>query len=95
MTTHDTRPPRPTPVPAAKTLDTWFLDVRCKLLEVAAALDRIGRGAGASSLDDDPRLTKIRQALEVLLDRSGGRAERIQQIFSLDYDPTWERPAPR
>jgi hypothetical protein len=31
----------------------------------------------------------------VLHDRSGGRAERIQQIFSLDYDPAWERPQPR
>jgi hypothetical protein len=40
-------------------------------------------------------LQKVRQALEVLHDRSGGRAERIQQIFSLDYDPAWERPQPR
>ena len=86
---------RATPVSAAKTLDAWFLDARSRLLDVAATLDRIGRGAGANGLDDDPRLTKIRQALEVLLDRSGGRAERIQQIFSLDYDATWERPAPR
>jgi hypothetical protein len=38
-------------------------------------------------VDDDPRLGHIRQALEVLHDESGGRAERIQQIFSLDYDP--------
>jgi hypothetical protein len=95
MTTSDDRSRRPTPVPAAKALDAWFLEVRCKILEVAATLDRIGRGAGASALDEDARLAKIRQALEVLLDRSGGRAERIQQIFSLDYDPSWERPAPR
>jgi len=26
---------------------------------------------------------------------SGGRAERIQKIFSLDYDAEWERPKPR
>jgi hypothetical protein len=31
----------------------------------------------------------------VLADPSGGRAERVQQIFSLDYDPAWERPQPR
>ena len=41
------------------------------------------------------RLAKMRQALEVLHDQSGGRAERIQQIFSLDYDPAWDRPQPR
>jgi hypothetical protein len=28
-------------------------------------------------------------------DPSGGRAERIQQIFSLEYHPAWERPQPR
>ena len=33
--------------------------------------------------------------IEVLLDRSPARAERIQQIFSLDYDPSWEKPKPR
>jgi len=84
-----------TPLPAAKALDAYFLDARCKLLEVAAILDRIGRGAGASGVEHDPRLDKIRQALEVLHDQSGGRAERIQKIFSLDYDAKWERPQPR
>jgi hypothetical protein len=44
---------------------------------------------------DDPRIERIRKALEVLHDQSGGRAERIQQIFSLDYDPSWEKPKPR
>lgn len=82
-------------LPAAKALDAFFLDARCRILDLAAILDRIGRGPGASGMDEDPRLEKIRQALEVLHDRSGGRAERIQQIFSLDYDPQWERPQPR
>jgi hypothetical protein len=80
------------PQPAAKTLDVFFLEARSKLLDLAAILDRIGRGQGANSIDNDSRLDRIRQALEVLHDRSGGRAERIQQIFSLDYDPNWRRP---
>jgi hypothetical protein len=84
-----------TPLPATKALDAYFLEARAKLLDLAAALDRIGRGAGAAGVGDDPRLVKVRQALEVLADESGGRAERIQKIFSLDYDPTWERPQPR
>jgi hypothetical protein len=83
------------PVPARAALDAWFLEARSKLLDLAATLDRIGRGAGAGEVEADPRLTKVRQALEVLHDQSGGRAERIQQIFSLEYDPTWERPQPR
>ena len=83
------------PLPAAKALDAYFLEARSKLLDLAAVLDRIGRGSGAAGVDEDPRLARIRQALEVLHDRSGGRAERIQQIFSLEYDPSWKRPQPR
>jgi hypothetical protein len=84
-----------TPLPAGKALDSYFLEARSKLLDLAAILDRIGRGRDAAAVDDDPRLEKIRRALEVLHDRSGGRAERIQKIFSLDYDAAWERPQPR
>ena len=81
-----------TPLPAGQALDRYFLEARSKILDLAAILDRIGRGQGAQAADEDPRVEKIHQALEVLHDKSGGRAERIQQIFSLDYDPTWERP---
>jgi hypothetical protein len=83
------------PMPAERALDSYFLEARCKLLDVAAILDRINRGLPTEELENDPRLLRIRRAMEVLLDRSGGRAERIQQIFSLDYDQTWERPQPR
>ena len=81
----------PTPLPAAKVLDQFFLDARSRLLDLAAILDRINRGGPLA----DPRLEKVRQALDVLRDESGGRAERIQKIFSLDYDPQWKRPTPR
>ena len=83
------------PLTAAKALDSFFLEARAKILEVAAILDRINRGQGASAADRDPRLDRIRKALEVLHDQSGGRAERIQQIFSLEYDPSWDKPKPR
>jgi hypothetical protein len=84
-----------TPLPAATALDAYFLEARSKLLDLAGILDRIGRGRDGAAVADDPRLEKVRRALEVLQDKSGGRAERIQQIFSLEYDPTWERPQPR
>ena len=82
-----------TPLSSSKTLNDFFLEARSRILDVAAILDRINRGGG--DVDQDPRLEKIRKALEVLHDQSGGRAERVQQIFSLDYDPKWEKPAPR
>jgi hypothetical protein len=89
------KPSAVTPLSSGAALETFFLEARSKLLDLAAILDRIGRGAAVSAVEDDPRLAKIRQALEVLHDQSGGRAERIQKLFSLDYDPSWERPQPR
>lgn len=83
-----------TPLDAKTALDAYFFEARHKILDLAAILDRIGRGAGAN-LVEDPRLVRIRQALEVLQDPSPARAERVQQIFSLDYDPAWEKPKPR
>jgi hypothetical protein len=84
-----------TPLSAQAALDAYFLEARARLLDLAAILDRIGRGVDSTRVEEDPRLQKIRSALEVLHDESDTRAERIQQIFSLDYDPTWQRPEPR
>ena len=84
-----------TPLPAPTALDAYFLDARCRLLDIAAFLDRIDRGESGPSVATDPRLTKIQRALAVLMEQPSQRAEAIQQIFSLDYDPTWERPSPR
>ena len=71
-----------------------FCSERCKLLDLAAILDRITRGENAATVARDPRLARIQQALEALRDPHGGRAERIQLIFSLDYDAAWEKPLP-
>jgi hypothetical protein len=83
-----------TPLPAPAALDAYFLEARSKLLDLAAILDRIGRGTGSNGAED-ARIAKVREALEVLGDASAGRAERVQRIFSLDYDATWELPKPR
>jgi len=81
-----------TPLPAAKALDVYFLDARSKLLDLGAILDRIARGEDATSIEPDPRLARIRKALEILQEQSGDRTERIQQVFSLEYESTWQRP---
>ncbi|GIW79469.1 MAG: hypothetical protein KatS3mg105_1276 [Gemmatales bacterium] len=84
-----------TPLAAEQALDRYFLEARAKLLDIAAILDRIGRGANASAVENDPRLVRIREAIAVLGDQSGGRAERIQRIFSLEYEPGWRMPEPK
>jgi len=69
-------------------LDRQFLEIRAKLLEVAASLDRITRAEG--SAEDDPRLAQLREALAMMAGPEGNRAERFQMIFSLPYDENWK-----
>jgi hypothetical protein len=75
---------------AAAVLDRDFLDVRGKILEVAAALDRLDRSPSPHQGDaPDRRLAQLHQALEALLIPDADRAETIQRIFSIDYHPDW------
>ena len=82
------------PLSANETLEREFLLVRAKLLEIAAAFDRIERGKG--SVETDPRLKQIAAALEIIAqpigEQDGNAAERasaIQLIFSLPYNKAW------
>ena len=83
------------PLPAPAVLAAYFLECRSKLLDVAAILDRIERGTDAGTALADPRMARIREALGALLTPETARAERIQRIFSLDYDPSWKVPEPK
>ncbi len=78
---------------AAAVLDRDFLELRGKILEVAAALDRFDRAPSHHELGEAPdrRLAQIRQALEALLEPGPGRAETVQRIFSIGYDPAWRQ----
>ncbi len=78
-----------TPMAAQAVLDREFLELRAKLLELAASFDRLDRGGGISP--DDRRLQLIRLGLKVLLDETGDRAEQIQLIFSRPYDDDWQK----
>ena len=57
-----------TPLAAPQALDAYYLEARCKLLDLAAILDRIGRGRDGGAAVADPRLESVRRALEVLQD---------------------------
>lgn len=83
-----------TPLPAARALDQFFLDARCRVLDLAAILDRIDRGADPT-VTIDSRVKLLYDALAVLLGDGPDRAERVQKIFSHAYDPAWEKPKPR
>jgi hypothetical protein len=77
---------------AEQVFERWFLESRSKLLDVAANLDRIDRAAGAPV--DDARRAGIDEALRVLLGPGPDRAERIQMIFSREYDADWAEGIP-
>ena len=68
-------------------MDREFFETRAKLLELAAALDRLDRAEG--SVSNDARIQDIHQALSVLSGDQPARAERIQLIFSLPYEENW------
>lgn len=70
-------------------LDHEFLDMRCRILDVASSLDRIQRADG--SVSDDPRMKKISDALTIALSSDDCRAERIQLLFSKEYDEDWKQ----
>ena len=84
-----------TPLPADRVLDQFFHECRSKLLDVAAIFDRFGRGSGADAAGSDPRVAKLHEAVEVLMGNAPNKAELLQQLFSLAYDPDWKRPQPR
>jgi len=76
---------------AKEVVDHDFLETRSKILEIAAVLDRIDRAPARPGEHPDPRLGQLRQALEALLEPGPGRAETVQRIFSLVYDPSWRK----
>jgi hypothetical protein len=76
-----------TPLDAAAVLNREFLEMRARLLHLAASLDRLDRAEGSAT--DDGRLEKIRQALEILGDDEPDRAEKIQLLFSRPYESDW------
>jgi hypothetical protein len=74
---------------AAQILSREFLEVRAKLLETAAALDRLDRAEG--SVADDPRVGQLQEAIAILASSGPDRAERLQLAFSLPYDEKWKK----
>src|SRR5262245_30739745 len=81
--------PMPPMLSAPEVLNREFLEIRCKILELAAAFDRLERADG--SVEEDPRMARLREALTTVLEQSTDRAEHVQMIFSREYDDEWQK----
>lgn len=69
-------------------LNTYFLEHRARLLDIAAFLDRIDRARPVSA-EPDFRDVAFRQAIRVLTD---GKPERARRILDLLSDHSTELP---
>ena len=69
-------------------INTYFLEHRARLLDVAAFFDRIDRSRPESD-QADFRDAALRQAVEILIDGQPHRAKRILELLS---DHTTELP---
>ncbi|QDU28792.1 hypothetical protein ETAA8_38970 [Anatilimnocola aggregata] len=77
---------------AVETLNREFLEIRCRILDLAAMLDRLERSD--DTVADDPRLKRIHEAIDLLTksasrNSSSDRAEQVQLTFSRPYDSAW------
>ena len=68
---------------AVEVLDTYFLEARARLIELAATLDRIDRAAESQAVQSDARLKFIHDSLQILQRPQPGRAKAVQELYSL------------
>lgn len=68
------------PMTRQQVIDTYFMEHRAKLVDIAAYLDRIDRGQGEDP--NDFRDAAFRSAIAILTDGETDRARRILDLFS-------------
>lgn len=76
------------PLTAKQLFEQEFPALRCKMLEIAAILDRLDRGQG-EGIEHDYRMAWVQAGLETLESDEPDRARRLQLIFSQPYEEGW------
>ena len=75
------------PMTAEAVLNREFLEMRARVLELAACFDRLNRSVGDT--EDDPRFRQLMAGVELLLSSNSNRAEQVQLLFSREYVEQW------
>ena len=86
---------------AEQVVEQEYLQVRAKILEIAAFFDRLEADAAenadglvassAVSGTSAERLKLLREGCELLLDSDSDKAARVQLLFSRKYDEQWRK----
>jgi len=74
------------PMTREEVINQYFLEHRAKMIDIAAFLDRVER-ARPSGAGDDYRVRAMVEALGILTDGAGKRAQRVLDVLS---DPSPE-----
>ncbi len=73
------------PIPRSREIDTFFLEHRAKLLDIAAFLDRVDRCDPGHDDRKDHRIIGLKRAIDILRD---GKPHRTKRMLELLSDPT-------
>ncbi len=77
---------------ATQILDHQYLQMRRDILTIAADFDRIERAPeGSKVLKEDLRIANLRQAMQIVLDKTANRAEQMQLLLSDTTPPPKRR----
>ena len=70
------------PMTSNDVIDTYFIENRWRILEIAAFLDRVDRSKSPEAGRSDFRYKALMRALKILMESKGDRTEAMQQNFS-------------
>jgi hypothetical protein len=75
------------PRSASEVLSQEFLQIRSKILEIAAFYDRLGEAEGGAP--GARELELLQAGCQILTDKQDDKAARVQLLFSRQYDEQW------
>ena len=71
---------------ASQILNREYLEMRARILELAACFDRLDRAEG--NVDNDDRMVLLQKGID-MLSGDGERAKSVQLLFSREYKENW------
>ncbi len=74
----------PCPMSAPELLDRYYLDMRCHILELASAFDRLERAAESEKALSDRRFKRLMDSFDILKKPGSDRARTFLEMMSVE-----------